>query len=401
MDIQKAYEEFVSIYRLSTNILIGDGNYPTFEALYDCKFRDLLVSSINLFSDEFNINVSLHDSSYSDIEDLPEYDNSIVTVALDVKPLNIKCFNSEKMFICHLINTTSRDEDIDMILKKERYIIKGRLYSTYRELVQVEKFEDFLFCIKLIETLYVAADYREIGGFALIGGVDRIVQYSKTFNYDDIASIKDNSKNLFFSVMKGNNEILKQIFKSTMNNKVRSLSSPMERTSVIFKRFDEIMKSYEISMNQYLRRFSEEKLFKHYSDFENNIHAELGTTIQKIKSELIVYLSMYFALAGINLSNTIFVNILITIGILFMGMLGIVLLSSDKKLLAIIKARIILEIDKIGATSLRKDFYSRFVTLKNLVDRNSKWLTVAQFSIAIPFIIACINTFHASISRIG
>lgn len=190
------------------------------------------------------------------------------------------------------------------------------------------------------------------------------------------------------------------LLKSEINNETRHVS-PGERVKFFFEKLDVIMDNFIISKNGYLSKFASQNLKKSYLDSCRTLHVRMKETMTSLKSELVVFLTMYFTLSEFSSEDGFSaVNILIMCGLFVAALICTFLLKNDKNAIQIVRKEAVNQVEELeimpdADSDPIKDLTGDFKRIVRMTKATSALFVIAQIALFIPVIIAFFVCYNA------
>ncbi len=358
------------------------------------RIKTLMSEYPDLFPDECNPEAD--GTVYDKISEIP-HDARNVTFALDLHPFNCISFRNSSALVDRMAVSIREDRPL---LGNGLYIIEGRVYSSQEAIDNFDSVKNADSCYQLLHAFKHLADYKSGNTCIIIGGVAKLLEYSTNgLKGNDLCDVRC-GLDTFLEITNGKDERLKQLLRSEINNHVPTTASPLERIIAFMNSIGTIISSFRLCESQYLNPFESQNLRASYNKKIKAFGNEIRSSLQNLKAEMLVFLSMFFAMSEVYSSNNNEINFLIVISLLIAGIICFALLASDRKQLKALQVRIKHEIDELHKAETDKDnnkdipeFLKEFNSLAKSSKRNSILLVVAQVASFLPAITAIMICF--------
>ncbi len=364
------------------------------------RFKSIISEYPDLLSNKDSIEAD--GMVYDNISDLPINAHEI-TIALDLKPFNCIAFKDCSSLVDRMASSMREDK---YLLEEGLYIIDGKVYSGHEAIDTFASVREADSCYQLLHAFKCLADYKSGNNFFIIGGVSKLLEYSTNgLKGSDLCDVRC-GLDAFLAITNGKDERLKQILRSEINNHVPMVASPLERVVAFLNSIEIIISSFRLCESRYLHPFESQNLRAAYYKEIKSVGNEIRNSLQNLKAELLVFLSMFFAMSEVYISGDIEIKILVFASLLIAGILCFALLCSDRKQLKDVQTKIDYEIKELrkieGDKETEKDnesYLNEFYSLKKSAQRNNRLLMAAQVASFLPLIMAVVIMVGPNMSQ--
>ena len=330
--------------------------------------------------------------TYHNFDDLP-LNGQCVSIGFNLEPIRVHAYNQEKDLCYSMINSINCGIEP---LKDENclYIIGKQIYNKSELLGSFKNIRNVLDCNEIMKAFRKLADYDNGEIFIIIGGEKNLVQYSNNIRLESICDVSK-YKEAFIEASQNINSEIRQLLKSEINNQAGYKRTEKERTDEVFVSISTIMDDFQVVRSNYLRNFDSQNIRLNFNKKENDYFVAIKNSLQNLKSELIIFLSAFFAMSEIYRSDNMILSILVVIALLVTGGICSSLLKSDYKQLKIIKKNINHEILQLNTINDKEntpvlELIGDFEKLKKSASSNSKLLCMAMIASFLPFFMSLI-----------
>ena len=367
------------------SFVVIDCNFDTFMKV---KCDELLSY---FFTNECTIDVD--SMTYDDFSRLPAR-GGVVSIGFNLKPIDVRAYKViDDIYNPIITSINSNSEPLQN--EKCLYLIGKELYSRANLISSFSMVRNILDCNTVLKALKEIADYQDNETFIILGGNDRIVQYSTKIRLGDICDVSI-YKNFFIEASQNINSEIRQLLKSEVNNHVGHRKTKQERTSDIFSSLSMIMDDFQIVRSTYLKDFDSQNIRSKFNIRERNFEKEIKNSLQNLKSELILFLSAFFAMSEVYNTQSTTVSILIIIALAITGLICCCLLNSDRNQLKAMKKSIDEEEKKLDEikndinNSSATEFVQKLKVLRKSIIINSRLICVAMVTSFLPLVTAIV-----------
>lgn len=399
--IEQYRTTFESLLSLSKSVNYDEPDFISLDFEYS-RVREKFKQLSDYFMDakcSFDV-----DGFVYEYDDLPPK-GVHVTSKFDLRPLNIKAYADPENLCKSMILTIKQREEPFSNLNR-LYIVKDKIYNADDLITSFPDIKNTLDCYDIMKAFCSLSDQKLTESFIIVGGRKNLVEYSYSFEFESVIDVSG-CKDSFLKATNSRNEELIQLLKSEINDFCGDKITKTERTRTFLSGIDAILNDFVIVRSNYLRDFESVKQRERYNDKETHLISEIKNSLQNLKAELLVFLSMFFAMSEVYTSNNIRIKFLVIISLFFAGIICCALLDSDRKQLISICDKIKEELenlrnvkeDKVNNQVINK-FIKEFTALYKSSKRNIILLFVAQIASFLPLITSLIimffsNDFHS------
>ena len=357
--------------------------------------KPAIIKCVKYFGESAELSI---DSRGYDIDELDNVNSGSCELFIRL-PSPFSCFHDVEAIVDYIYRiASSRDGEIP-ITSERRYIFDGALCSLDDLSDKYQEIYNAILACRVYTRLLKLQDESASDSFFIQS--DFLVKYHAGFE-KGYAGRLDKAIDFISAVDRYSEEgdDILMLLKSEINNETRHVSSD-ERVKCFFDKLDVIMDNFIISKNGYLSKFTSRNLKKTYLESCRILHVRMKETMASLKSELVVFLTMYFTLSEFSSEDGFSaVNILIMFGLFIAALICTFLLKNDKNAIRIVKEEADNQVTELEAmpdaeSTPIKELAVNFKRIVRMAKATSVLFIIAQAALFIPVIIAFFVCYNA------
>lgn len=297
--------------------------------------KALVTESLEYFGEEAQLSIGGYVTEMEDLSEVKDGVRCQCNLFINL-PVPFKTFGSINGVIAYIFSLADMEGgEIDET--RRIYIFGGQLLSLEELADSHGEVRNALLACRVYNRLLKLKDDSVTGTFYIKS--DYPVKYTAGIEQGYVGSLAQadafiSAVDRCFASEDGDDVLM--LLKSEVNNETKHVG-PDKRVQRFFERLDAIMDNFLVSKNGYLSKFSSTNVRQSYLARCRNLRDDQRKALSNLKSELVVFLAMYFTLSEFTPEDGFSaVNILIMGGLFITAILCAVLFQSDKMALATI-----------------------------------------------------------------
>ncbi|WP_422477263.1 hypothetical protein [Pleomorphochaeta sp. DL1XJH-081] len=389
-EMEMMQEQFSILFRHVINIDYDDNNLLITFSFLD--IRNALPKCETLFDKNNNINIDGRE--YEPVFNELPTDGDRVTILTSSAILN-----KAQIFSANDFATSTRKYVKWLATDSERANLSGWKFLIGQEYINEmpQVFIDAQECFSVYKKLSKLADHKFSGTMAFLCS-KTILEVPSKFNEKCVYKLDNASE--FLNTNYDNSTPEGNIFKSVLYDNLSKVDKK-DRLEKFFSRFDIIIQEFKVSCSIHYDKYNLNQLKKNLDESFISLNDKIKNSVENVKGELILIVSMAFALSQFDLewSGSIVKNIIIFASLLLASVIYSFLIHFDKKSLLNLGKIVDAENERLNEILVEERFESEKTKmisedvklLKENIDSHSRFLTFCLFSIWLPLLILIIG----------
>ncbi|MBK5246340.1 MAG: hypothetical protein JJE49_03595 [Peptostreptococcaceae bacterium] len=397
-EIEMRQDRFSIIFKHLISIKYDNQNiWMTFKF---ADVRDILVECSMLF-DEIN-NITIDGREYEPkFDSLPKQGGQITILTSSA------ILGTSQIFVARNIHSATNKYMNRLINPPEMTDLSGWTYlieENYSSIIP-NTFLDVDASFAVFEKLSQLSDHKFSGIMAFLCG-KTILEVPSSFNINCVLKLKNAKDFLDTNFNKSNPEL--NIFKSVLYENL-SIVDMEDRLEKFFSRFDIILQEFKVSCSIHYEKYNLNLLKKDLDESFIALNEKIKKSVDNVKGELILIVSMAFALSQFDLdwSGSMVNNIIIFVSLILASIIYSFLIHYDKRSLNDLNKIVDEENDRLKEIMVEEKYQSdksQMISkdvekLKDNIKSHHRFLTFCLISIWLPLFILILGIIYTCMTQ--